>query len=270
MYLRLTSQLPRHARRRNAKVDRFTIISWVVTILVVAALLGSTIFYKNSRPTTYAPVAQPTSSAGEPSDATQPQVGAPVASVDGGGVSSIPRKLQLNTNIPERPDMNPSFIVFHAAMPCSAIAEEFKLKSETILYVNTQLEDNPHNLKPGMELTIPPVDGLYYTWKDGDTFETVAEKFDTTADEIINFPGNKVDLTDPKIEAGTTVMIPGGSRELRNWAADLATNGRGANTGTGEQSAEMPAAADLWQAALAGPQVHIIFLAMAMAWTPCN
>ncbi len=52
-----------------------------------------------------------------------------------------------------------------------SIAEQFKLKSETLLYVNTQLEDNPHNLKPGMELTIPPVDGLYYTWKEGDTFE---------------------------------------------------------------------------------------------------
>ena len=35
------------------KVDRFTFISWVVTILVVVALIGSTIFYKNSRPTTY-------------------------------------------------------------------------------------------------------------------------------------------------------------------------------------------------------------------------
>ena len=32
------------------KVDRFTIISWVVTILVVVTLLGSTIFYKNSQP----------------------------------------------------------------------------------------------------------------------------------------------------------------------------------------------------------------------------
>ena len=59
------------------------------------------------------------------------------------------------------------------------------------------MDDNPHSLKPGMELLIPPMDGLYYEWKDGDTFETIAEKFDTTADEIINFPGNKVDLTDP-------------------------------------------------------------------------
>jgi murein DD-endopeptidase MepM/ murein hydrolase activator NlpD len=95
------------------------------------------------------------------------------------------------------------------------------------------LDDNPHSLKPGMELTIPPVDGLYYEWKDGDTFESVAEKFDANVDDIISFPGNHVDLTDPKVAPGTTVMIPGGTRELRNWAADLQTMGRGAGTGTG-------------------------------------
>ena len=216
------------------KVDRFNVISWVVTILVVVSSLGSTILYKNSQFTTYAPVAQPTSPAGEPSNTAQPQVGAPVVSADGSGVSSIPRKLQLITNIPERPRYESVFYRVSRGDAMLSIAEDYKLKSETILYVNDQLEDNPHNLKPGMELTIPPVDGLFYTWKDGDTFETVAEKFNSTADEIINFPGNKVDLTDPQIEVGTTVMIPGGSRDLRSWEQDLATNGRGANTGTGE------------------------------------
>lgn len=215
------------------KFDLFTVISWVVTIFVVAALLGSTVYYKNSRPTTYIPVVQPTSAAGEPSAIAQPQVGAPVVGAGDSG-SSIPRKLQLITKIPERPRYKSTLYRVSRGDAMLSIAEEFKLKSETLLYVNTQLEDNPHNLKPGMELTIPPVDGLFYTWKDGDTFETVADKFFTTADEIINFPGNKVDLTDPKIETGTTVMIPGGSRDLRQWEQDLATTGRGTSTGTSE------------------------------------
>jgi murein DD-endopeptidase MepM/ murein hydrolase activator NlpD len=185
--------------------------------LLVTALLGGTVFYKNSRPRTYTPVAQPTSAAtGEPSAASQPQVGAPVLSVDGGGFSSISRKLQLKTNIPERERYESTIYRVSRGDAMLSIAEKFKLKSETLLYVNTQLEDNPHNLKPGLELTIPPVDGLYYTWKEGDTFESVAEKFYTTADEIINFPGNRVDLTDPKIDSGKTVMVPGGSRELQN------------------------------------------------------
>ena len=72
----------------KSKVDRFTIISWVVTILVVVALLGSTIYYKNSRPTTYASIAQPTSSAtGGSSNTTQPQVSVPTIGESGSGVS---------------------------------------------------------------------------------------------------------------------------------------------------------------------------------------
>ena len=218
--------------RAKLKVDRFTIISWVVTLVVVVALLGSTIFYKNSLPTNFTPAAIPTGPAGG-SGAGQPQVGVPVDGAGGSGGVFILRKLQLKTNIPERPRYESVIYRVSRGDAMLTIAEQFKIKYESILYVNKQMEDNPHNLKPGMELTIPPVDGLYYEWKDGDTFETVAEEFDANADDIIAFPGNKVDLTDPKIDPGTLVMIPGGSRELRNWAADLQTMGRGANTGTG-------------------------------------
>jgi hypothetical protein len=85
-----------------------------------------------------------------------------------------------------------------------------------------------------MELTIPPVDGLYYEWKDGDTIEEVAAKFEADPDAILTFPANNLDLTDPEIKPGMTIMIPGGVRELRNWEADLVTMGRGAGTGTSE------------------------------------
>jgi murein DD-endopeptidase MepM/ murein hydrolase activator NlpD len=216
---------PRTQQKR--KVDRFAVISWVVTLLLVTALLGGAIFYKSTRPVTHVSAAQPTSPTATTS---QPQVGAPVIVEGGSGFSSITRKLQLKTNIPERERYGPTLYRVSRGDAMLSIAEKFKLKSETLLYVNAQLEDNPHNLKPGMELTVPPVDGLYYTWKDGDTFETIAEKFFTTADEIINFPGNRVDLTDPNIDAGATVMIPGGSRDLRSWEQDLVTSGGGSTT----------------------------------------
>jgi len=213
------------------RVDRFTIISWVLTILIVVALLTSTVLYKNSRPINVSASAQPTSVAG----ADPVAVGAPVTSGD--GVSSIVRKLQLITNIPERPRYESVIYRVSRGDAMLSIADDYKLKSETILYVNTQLEDNPHNLKPGMELTIPPVDGVYYEWKDGDTFESVAKEFYAEPNDIITFPGNNVDLTDPKIKPGTTVMVPGGSRDLRQWEQDLVTTGRGANTGTGGANA---------------------------------
>jgi murein DD-endopeptidase MepM/ murein hydrolase activator NlpD len=218
----------------KSKADRFSIVSWVVTVVIVAALLGSTLYYKSTLPPTIVTVPQPTSAAGTTTDGGESQAGVSVASADGGELPSIFRKLQLITNIPERPRYESIIYRVSRGDAMLAIADEYKLKSESILYVNTQLEDNPHNLKPGMELTIPPVDGLYYEWKDGDTFESVAEKFDASADEIINFPGNDIDLTDPKVDPGTLVMIPGGSRDLRAWEQDLQTAGRGANTGTGE------------------------------------
>ncbi|MBI5944779.1 MAG: peptidoglycan DD-metalloendopeptidase family protein [Chloroflexi bacterium] len=211
------------------RANRFTVVSWVVTLVIVAALLGSAVAYNNTRAAALPAVTQPTS---EPAPG-QPQVPAPVVGADGGGVSSIERELQLKTNIPERPRYEPVIYRVSRGDAMLSIADEYKVKSETILYVNRQLEDNPHSLKPGMELTIPPVDGLYYEWKDGDTFETVAGEFDAQADDIITFPGNKIDLTNPKVNPGTLVMIPGGSRELRNWAADLQTMGRSNNGSTG-------------------------------------
>lgn len=227
-----TERNPESAPQTKGRLDRFSIVSWIVTVVLVVSLIGSTIYYKNSRPATIAPSVQPTSAAG----VGQPDPGVPAISADGGAVSAIPRKLQLITNIPERPRYDSVVYRVSRGDAMLSIAEDYNLKSETILYVNTQLEDNPHNLKPGMELTIPPVDGLYYEWQDGDTFESVAEKFDAVPEDIINFPGNNVDLTDPEIKPGMSVMIPGGSRELRQWQQDLATNGRGADTGTGEIS----------------------------------
>jgi len=221
------------------KPDRFTVISWVVTIFVAIASLGLTILYKNSRPTDYAQ-AQPTSAAtSESSNAVKPPVAPPTVSADGNenGVSSIVRKLKLLTDIPERPRYENVIYRVLRGDAMLSIADKYKIKSDSILFANSDLDDNPHNLKPGMELEIPPVDGIYYKWKEGDTFESVAKKFDAKVEDIINFTGNKIDLTDPKVEPGTMVMVPGGTRELRNWAADLQTQGRGANTGTGGANA---------------------------------
>lgn len=216
------------------KTDRFSVASWVLTIMVVVSLLGGTLYYKSTIPPTVVTVAaEPTT----PAEEGQPQVGVPAVSQDGGGLPSILRRLQLKTNIPERPRYESTLYRVVRGDSMYRIAETYSVKSETILYVNEQLEDNPHSLRPGMELVIPPVDGLYYEWKEGDTFETVAEKFYAEAEDIINFPGNDIDLTNPEIKPGTVVLIPNGSRELRNWAADLATQERGTNTGTGGSNA---------------------------------
>lgn len=226
---------PSTTPRKEKKADRFTLISWGVTAVLVAALLGGTLYYKSTLPPTIVtvPAATEETSEGNPSLVVNPGTGA-----EGGELfPAIFRKLQVKTNIPERPRYEPEIYRVVRGDSMYRIAEEFKIKSETILYVNDQLDDNPHSLRPGMELTIPPMDGLYYEWKEGDTFEAVAKKYFAEPEDIIEFSGNAIDLTDPQVEPGVTILIPGGSRELRNWAADLQTASRGANTGTGGANA---------------------------------
>ncbi|MFN3492591.1 MAG: LysM peptidoglycan-binding domain-containing protein, partial [Anaerolineales bacterium] len=218
--------------KQKTKADRFTIISWAATIILVVSLLGGTLYYKSTLPPQIITVsAQPTE---ESPVNIQPNGTEPIVGETGSGFfQSIFRDLQLKTNIPERERTQPVLYRVSRGDAMYNIAENYKIKTETILYVNEQLEDNPHSLRPGMELLIPPADGIYYVWKEGDTFESVADKFDAEPQNIINFTGNNIDLTNPSVEVGTKIFVPGGSRELRNWAADLPTTTRGANTGTG-------------------------------------
>jgi murein DD-endopeptidase MepM/ murein hydrolase activator NlpD len=212
----------------RGKVDRFTIVSWGVTVFFAALLLFSALWWKNvSSVQALKPL--PTASAGQ----NPPQVLLPVPGSGQIGENAVERHLQLKTNIPERPRYTAVKYRVMRGDAMLAIADKYKVKSETILYVNKELGDNPHSLRPGMELLIPPVDGLYYEWKEGDTFESVAEQFNAKAEDIIEFPGNNIDLTNPQVKPGTLVMIPGGSRQLRNWEADLVTASRSNNGSTG-------------------------------------
>ena len=65
------------------------------------------------------------------------------------------------------------------------IAAQFGLRPESVLWANYDtLQDNPHLLQPGMELALPPVNGIVYTVKDGDTVESIAEEYKVTPDAI--------------------------------------------------------------------------------------
>jgi murein DD-endopeptidase MepM/ murein hydrolase activator NlpD len=209
------------------RLDRFTLISWGVTWLIVIAALGFALWKTQGAGAATTPL--PTVGPG----GEQPGVSLPIPAGQSIDTKAIDRNLQLKTIIPDRPRYQAVIYRVVRGDAMLAIAKEYNLKAETLLYVNTQLEDNPHNLRPGMELTIPPVDGVYYDWKDGDTVEEVAAKFDAKPEDILSFPGNDIDLTNPEIKPGTTVMIPGGSRELRNWEADLVTVSRSNNGSTG-------------------------------------
>jgi|GEM_PF-3134226 len=103
-----------------------------------------------------------------------------------------------------------------------SIAEQFRVKPESLLWSNVHLlQDNPNNLEPGMQLLIPPVDGIVYRWQAGDDLITVAIGFGVSPADVLNWPGN-ASLTSsgdagrlPVITPGSWVFIPGGQREVQ-------------------------------------------------------
>jgi murein DD-endopeptidase MepM/ murein hydrolase activator NlpD len=131
---------------------------------------------------------------------------------------SILRRLSLHTIIPSRPREEVVTYTVTQGDSVFAIAKNFNLEPETILWANyDQLQDAPDSLGVGMVLNIPPVDGVYYEWQAGDTIDGVAAEFEADVEEILNWSGNDLDLTNPEVEEGQFVMIPGGEREFRSW-----------------------------------------------------
>lgn len=210
------------------KSNRFAIVSWMVTIALAASLLGGAVWWRNAQALASAAVPQPTAG---PDEAPNVNLPLPAAVDESAGIG---RQIQLITNIPaELPRYKPVTYIVQRGDAMSKIADKFKIETASILYNNKEaLNDDPHGLKPGMSLLIPPVDGIYYTWKEGDTIEKVAAEFNAKPEDVINFPGNDVDLTNPTFKPGTLVMIPGGSRELLDWTQFVPTITRGSNTGT--------------------------------------
>jgi len=212
--------------------------------VIVAALLGSALWWTQ----------QGRASAAAPSASNAPEapsIGLPPASSKQASLGGIGRGLALKTDVSKQSSAKPITHRVLAGDSVFAIAKEYNIKPESILYSNeATLNDNPANLTPGMELTIPPVDGLTYTWQDGDTLDKVADQFkgDLNADKkineadaallhdaIVSFPANNLDLTDPVIKPGEVIMIPGGHRELVSWLDFVPTTNRsGGTTATSE------------------------------------
>lgn len=139
----------------------------------------------------------------------------------------ITRAVKPHTIIPERENTKVinHLVVFNDSM--FGLAQKYNLEPETILWSNYDvLRDDPHSLTPGMELMIPPIDGIYYQWEVDDTVESVAEKFKTDPELILSWIGNDLDLLNPVIEAGDMVMIPGGQREFQQWILPTIARGQ--------------------------------------------
>ncbi|MCI0550878.1 MAG: peptidoglycan DD-metalloendopeptidase family protein [Anaerolineae bacterium] len=211
--------------------NKFNIISWFITAVLVVALIGGALIWRQSKSTPQALAPQPTVAADEnPPEVKMPALGGPEAFL------SIEREILIKTNVPaDKPRYDIVDYRVTRGDSIFAIAESYELKPETVLWANYNvLQDDPHSLKPGQVLTIPPTDGIYYQWGENDTLDTVALEFEVETDNILNYPGNDIDLTDPKVESGSWVMIPGGKREFVVWLVPTIASGASGTSSTSQ------------------------------------
>ncbi|MEO6458694.1 MAG: LysM peptidoglycan-binding domain-containing protein [Chloroflexia bacterium] len=94
-----------------------------------------------------------------------------------------------------------------------SIAAAHDLLPETVMGSNGII-DSDETLEEGRTLILPPVDGIYYVVAEGDTVETVADKFQVDPAVIISYPGNGI--LDETVSAGQPLIVPGGMIPARD------------------------------------------------------
>ena len=148
---------------------------------------------------------------------------APIESTSPVARGGIARFALLHTTIPTRPRVDVINYTVESGDTLFVIADKFGLKPETLLWGNYDvLEDNPHLLKPGQVLNILPTDGTYYEWVENDSLSKVSGFFKVDPKAILEYPGNRFDLTvstveNPGLEVGKWLIIPGGKRAIKDW-----------------------------------------------------
>ncbi len=142
--------------------------------------------------------------------------------------SGVPRLAQVHTTIPSRPRQEIVKYTVIEGDTIFGIAQNFGLEPQTILWGNYYtLLDNPHALKPGQNLNILPVNGTYHEWQDGEGLNGIAKYYGVTPEDIINYPGNNLDIktigdfAHPNIKPGAWLIIPNGHRDFISWSAPL-------------------------------------------------
>jgi murein DD-endopeptidase MepM/ murein hydrolase activator NlpD len=209
----------------QGKKDKvLSILSWIGTAVVVAGLVGFGITNPlgissetyDTPSATAVPVQSTSDQAAEPTEETTNTT----------EIKTIVRAANYHTNIEKK--ARDSVIKYTVAEGDSifTMAKQFDITPESLLWANeSTLNDNPDSLSPGLTLDIPPTNGIYYQWKKGDTLEGIAKTYNAKLDDILNYSGNKIDLSNPVVGEGSYIMIPGGSREFKAWGATTSSDG---------------------------------------------
>ncbi len=90
----------------------------------------------------------------------------------------------------------------------SKIAEKYSVSIDSIKWLNDTKGDS---LSIGQEIKIPPVSGIILKVKEGETVYSIAKKYKTDAQKIVNFPFNDfADLDTFALNVGQQLVVPDG------------------------------------------------------------
>jgi nucleoid-associated protein YgaU len=130
--------------------NRFAVISWAVTLALVAGMIGGALRWKQ---TSTVQALAPFPTAGP--EGAAPEVEMPDLAGAAQALRFIERNILMKTNIPaDKPRYD--IVEYRVVRGDSvfAIAESFKVQPETVLWANYDvLQDDPHSLSPGQVLT---------------------------------------------------------------------------------------------------------------------
>lgn len=88
------------------------------------------------------------------------------------------------------------------------VAEKYSVSVDSMKWLNDIKGDS---LSVGQEIKIPPVTGIVHKVKEGETVYTIAKKYKTDAQKIVNFPFNDFsDLDTFALSAGQSLVVPDG------------------------------------------------------------
>ncbi|MEK7615914.1 MAG: peptidoglycan DD-metalloendopeptidase family protein [Patescibacteria group bacterium] len=132
----------------------------------------------------------------------------------------IPRTATLATLFEEDERTGNVTYVVQEGDVLGGIASDFGITLQTIISANKIA--NIDAIKPGTELTIPPVSGVVVMVKKGDTVSSLAKKYSADQDKIISYNGLPL-AGDLRI--GDEIIIPGGTPPAASKAPTKAITG---------------------------------------------
>lgn len=131
--------------------------------------------------------------------------------VQASAVSYNPYENSVTTSVSVKPRSQIENYTVKSGDTLEVIAKRFDISIDTIKWANDLKEDI---IKPGQVLKIPPVTGIVHKVASGETIYTIAKKYNTNAQNIVNFPFNDfADLDTFALTAGQTLYVPGGTIE---------------------------------------------------------